>query len=219
MIHWNERGDIKLGARSALCTLHALIELQTPTICQQGGPRAKAEPEPPAEKFCATNIYFRNTSSAPKWEWNVNPGVQRRLGSLPRWLRLLGTKVTGPNLTRRDGNLSDTPNNLLMQKLKGLSVSPGGGQRRTGACIMELTPQTAALRPLSQRPPNHAGTQLSALCRGFFPFFFCHYDLMLRWADVFVRETGRVNNNTFRLCTVISALSPFQVRREVEDHN
>lgn len=39
---------------------------------------------------------------------------------------LLGMKVTAPNLTWRDSNLSDTPNNLLMQKLKGLSVSLGG---------------------------------------------------------------------------------------------
>lgn len=50
MIHSNEQGDIELGARSALCTLHAVIEFQTPTICHQGGPRAKAEPEPPAER-------------------------------------------------------------------------------------------------------------------------------------------------------------------------
>lgn len=39
-----------------------------------------------------------------------------------------GTKVTASNLTCRDGNLSDTLNNLLMQKLKGLSVSLGGGE-------------------------------------------------------------------------------------------
>lgn len=37
-------------------------------------------------------------------------------------------KVTASNLTCRDGNLSDTLNNLLMQKLKGLSVSVGGGE-------------------------------------------------------------------------------------------
>lgn len=34
--------------------------------------------------------------------------------------------MTASNLTCRDGNLSDTLNNLLMQKLKGLSVSLGG---------------------------------------------------------------------------------------------
>lgn len=34
--------------------------------------------------------------------------------------------MTAPNLTWRDGNLSDTLNNLLMQKAKGLSVSLGG---------------------------------------------------------------------------------------------
>lgn len=43
-------------------------------------------------------------------------------------LRPSGMKVTGSNLTCRDGNLSDTLNNLLMQKLKGLSVSVGGGE-------------------------------------------------------------------------------------------
>lgn len=41
-------------------------------------------------------------------------------------LRQRDTKVTASNLTCRDGNLSDTLNNLLMQKLKGLSVSLGG---------------------------------------------------------------------------------------------
>lgn len=66
-------------------------------------------------------------------------GVQGRLSSLPCPLCLLGMKVTAPNLTWRDGNLSDTVNNLLMQKLKGLSVSLGGGERRRGAYIMELT--------------------------------------------------------------------------------
>lgn len=42
MIHFNEQADIKLGAESALCTLHAVIELQTPTICQQGGPGSQS---------------------------------------------------------------------------------------------------------------------------------------------------------------------------------
>lgn len=36
--------------------------------------------------------------------------------------------MTASNLTCRDGNLPDTLNNLLMQKLKGLSVSVGGGE-------------------------------------------------------------------------------------------
>lgn len=49
MIHLDEQRDVKPGARSALCTLHAVIELRTPTICHQGGRRARAEPEPPAE--------------------------------------------------------------------------------------------------------------------------------------------------------------------------
>lgn len=42
-------------------------------------------------------------------------------------------KVTAPNLTWKDGNLSDTMNNLLMQKLKGLSVSLGGSEESQGA--------------------------------------------------------------------------------------
>lgn len=46
----------------------------------------------------------------------------------PDSLWLLGMKVTAPNSKWGDGNLSDTLNNLLMQKLKVLSVSLGGGE-------------------------------------------------------------------------------------------
>lgn len=91
-------------------------------------------------------------------------GVQRRLGSLPRSLRPLGMKVTAPNLTRRDGNLSDTLNNLLMQKLKGLSVSLGGGEGRRGAWIMELTSKRQRSVRF-QRPPKRTGTKVFTLCR------------------------------------------------------
>lgn len=186
-------------------------------------PEQSPEPSPDeAWEVCAANIYFRNTSSAPKWGAKRQSGVQRRLGSLPRSLRLLGTKVTGPNLTRRDGNLSDTPNNLLMQKLKGLSVSLGGGEGRTGACIMEMTSERR--RPVRfQRPLNCRGVRTFLFfylkctmilgCNGLDIFFFFFY-------NVFVRETGSENNKTFRLTySVNSRLSVLEVRREVEDHN
>lgn len=63
-------------------------------------------------------------------------------------------KVTAPNLTWRDGNLSDILNNLLMQKLKGLSVSLGGREesrvayngadiQKTGICPLAEGHQTA----------------------------------------------------------------------------
>ena len=63
---------------------------------------------------------------APEHERNVNPETKDVSAHYLVSLWLLGMKVTAPNLTWRDGNLSDTPNNLLMQKLKGLSVSLGG---------------------------------------------------------------------------------------------
>lgn len=46
--------------------------------------------------------------------------------------------MTASNFTCRDGNLSDTLNNLLMQKLKGLSLSLGGLGRSRQCWIMEL---------------------------------------------------------------------------------
>lgn len=75
---------------------------------------------------CKTYIYFTGILSAPEREGNVNPGTKAVSAHYLVSLCLLGMKVTGPNLTWRDGNLSDTLNNLLMQKLKGLSVSLGG---------------------------------------------------------------------------------------------
>lgn len=79
---------------------------------------------------------------APEQERDVNPETKDVSAHYldPLWL-LLGMKVTAPNLTRRDGNLSDTLNNLLMQKLKGLSVSLGGREESrvayNGADIQE----------------------------------------------------------------------------------
>lgn len=71
-------------------------------------------------------IYFTSIVPAPEQERNVNPETKDVSACYLDSLWLLGMKVTAPNLTRRDGNLSDTLNNLLMQKLKGLSVSLGG---------------------------------------------------------------------------------------------
>lgn len=63
---------------------------------------------------------------APEQERNVSPRTKDVSAHYLDSLWLLGMKMTAPNLTRRDGNLSDKLNNLLMQKLKGLSVSLGG---------------------------------------------------------------------------------------------
>lgn len=63
---------------------------------------------------------------APEQERNVNLNTEDVSAHYLVSLCLRGMKVTAPNLTWRDGNLSDTLNNLLMQKLKGLSVSLGG---------------------------------------------------------------------------------------------
>lgn len=64
-------------------------------------------------------------------------------------------KVTASNLTCRDGNLSDTLNNLLMRKLKGLSVSVGGGEE-SGAPENGADVQNAGLFVLQ---PKAAGRQ------------------------------------------------------------
>lgn len=61
-------------------------------------------------------------------ERNLSPDAKDVSAHYLAALRPRGTKVTASNLTCRDGNLSDTLNNLLMQKLKGLSVSLGGGE-------------------------------------------------------------------------------------------
>lgn len=118
-------------------------------------------------------------------------GVQRRLGSLPRSLRLPGMNVTAPNLTRRDGNLSDTPNNLLMQKLKGLSVSLGGGEGRRRAWIMDLTSKRQRSVRF-QRPPNRAGTKVFTHCHFLAGCSYVTIGLknVLLWADVFVLGDG-----------------------------
>lgn len=69
---------------------------------------------------------FTSILSAPEQETNINPETRGVSAHYLVSLCLLGMKVTATNLTWRDGNLSDTLNNLLMQKLKGLSVSLGG---------------------------------------------------------------------------------------------
>lgn len=83
---------------------------------------------------CATYIYCSSSIvSAPEQERNVKSETKDVSAHYLDSLWLLGMKVTGPNLTWRDGNLSDTLNNLLMQKLKGLSVSLGGREESRGA--------------------------------------------------------------------------------------
>lgn len=79
-----------------------------------------------AGSSCKTYINFTSILSAPEQVRNVNPETKDVSVHYLVSLCLLGMKVTAPNLTWRDGNLSDTLNNLLMQKLKGLSVSLGG---------------------------------------------------------------------------------------------
>lgn len=71
-------------------------------------------------------MYFTSIPPAPEQERNVNPQTKDVSAHYLVSLWLLGMKVTASNLTWGDGNLSDTLNNLLMQKLKGLSVSLGG---------------------------------------------------------------------------------------------
>lgn len=71
-------------------------------------------------------IYSTSIVPAPEQERNVNPETKDVSAHYLDSLWLLGMKMTASNLTRRDGNLSDTLKNLLMQKLKGLSVSLGG---------------------------------------------------------------------------------------------
>lgn len=75
---------------------------------------------------CNTYIYFTDIPLVAEQKGNVDPETKDVSAHYPDSLWLLGMKVTALNLTRRDGNLSDTLNNLLMQKLKGLSVSLGG---------------------------------------------------------------------------------------------
>lgn len=71
-------------------------------------------------------FFLTSILSAPEQETNINPETKDVSAHYLVSLCLLGMKVTATNLTWRDGNLSDTLNNLLMQKLKGLSVSLGG---------------------------------------------------------------------------------------------
>lgn len=78
--------------------------------------------------ICSTGIL-----TAPKQDGIVNLKTKDVSAHYLNSLWLLGMEVTAPNLTWRDGNLSDTLNNLLMQKLKGLSVSPGGREESTVA--------------------------------------------------------------------------------------
>lgn len=78
-------------------------------------------------------LLWRYSRPAPEQEENVNPETKDVSAHYLVSLCLLGMKVTAPNLTWRDGNLSDTLNNLLMQKLKGLSVSLGGRGESRGA--------------------------------------------------------------------------------------
>lgn len=102
-----------------------------------------------------TSFLFTCTSAEP--ERNLCPHAKdvsaHYLVSLCPW----AMKVTASNLTCRDGNLSDTLNNLLMQKLKGLSVSAGGGEesraldnradvQNAGFCPSAEDRQTAAER-------------------------------------------------------------------------
>lgn len=102
---------------------------------------------------CKTYIYFTGIQPGAEQEGNVNTETKDVSAHYPDSLWLLGMKVTAPNLTWRDGNLSDTLNNLLMQKLKGLSVSLGGREesrvayngadiQKTGICPSALGHQT-----------------------------------------------------------------------------
>lgn len=82
---------------------------------------------------CKTCLYFTNILLVLEQERHVNLKTKDVSAHYLNSLWLLGMKVTAPNLTWRDGNLSDTLNNLLMQKLKGLSVLLGGREDSTGA--------------------------------------------------------------------------------------
>lgn len=100
----------------------------------------------------------RLTFTLPVFYWvqnkrNVNPWTRDISAHYPDSLWLLGMKVTAPNLKWRDGNLSDKLNNLLMHKLKGLSVSVGGREesrveyngpdiQKTGICPSALGHET-----------------------------------------------------------------------------
>ena len=97
---------------------------------------------------CKSYTYITSIVSAPVRERNVNLETEDVSAHYLDSLWLIGMKVTASNLTWRDGNLSDTLNNLLMQKLKGLSVSLGGREesrvayngadvQKTGICPAE----------------------------------------------------------------------------------
>lgn len=76
---------------------------------------------------------FTSILPTPEQERNVNLETKDVSAHYLASLWLLGMKVTATNLTWRDGNLSDTLNNLLMQKLKALSVSLGGREESRAA--------------------------------------------------------------------------------------
>lgn len=75
---------------------------------------------------CKTSVILPALLPSPEHERNLELDTKDVSAHYLGSLCLIGMKVTAPNLTCSDGNLSDTPNNPLMQKLKGLSVSLGG---------------------------------------------------------------------------------------------
>lgn len=76
-----------------------------------------------------TSFIFTSISAEP--ERNLSPDAKDVSAHYLVSLRPRGMKVTASNLTCRDGNLSDTLNNLLMQKLKGLfSLAARGEESR-----------------------------------------------------------------------------------------
>lgn len=148
-------------------------------------------------------------------------GVQGRLSSLPCPLCLRGMKVTAPNLTWRDGNLSDTANNLLMQKLKGLSVSLGGVRaakrsvyngadiQTTGFCpLLKATKAHGEKKAFTRSPSARFPLPVIWRPKHFYPELMC-----LFWRQ---SEEISINNESVFRNAIISALSfPFEVRRNV----
>lgn len=109
---------------------------------------------------CKTSVILPALLPSPEHERNLDLDTKDVSAHYLVSLCLIGMKVTAPNLTCSDGNLSDTPNNPLMQKLKGLSVSLGGREEQW--CIMELTSkiQVVVLQLTASEPRRHEGTDM-----------------------------------------------------------